>query len=471
MHHVRDFPVLGQFRHLRIDQDHLALVGPTRHQDARDDRVQAHRLAGAGRSRDEQVRQLRQVLHQRPTLRVFPEQERQLALGELAGGAQVEFLEPDRDPRLVRHLDADGVLARNRCDDADARHLHVQGEIVGQDRDLADAHAGFERDLVLRDDRARVDADHLHAQIEVEKRLLEKRGRVAETLLVLLDAERLRIGQQRDRRQLEVVEALRPPPRPAPESRRDGSAARPLVTGSGVGSDRLRHRDRDVRHARMADRHAFLVALFDPGALLHDRLRPRRHGPAERRADDVAAPPARRPGRTCRSLDDAGSRAPRSVARPVHDAERQRRVQSGSALVRSRSPRRGSRGRRQARPRRLAQAASARSSRLRPRHTAPAPAQPSRRRPQSRQPVAQQERDDEDEPACEEDVNADAEGREEFVGEPGSRYAEAQVLSAAVGDRVRSCRRRGRRRARRSGRSTRSRRFGCSRAAARVAAA
>ena len=70
-----------------------------------------------------------------------------------------------------------------------ARHLQVQGQVVGEGGDLVDTQAGFERDLVLRDDRAGVDADDLHVQAEVGERLFEQRGDVAQPRLVLtLDA-------------------------------------------------------------------------------------------------------------------------------------------------------------------------------------------------------------------------------------------------------------------------------------------
>ena len=100
----------------------------------------------------------------------------------------MHFLEPDDGPVLVGDLDADGVLARNRRDDADARHLQVQGEVVGQAGDLVDAQAGLQGDLVLRDDRAGVDADDVDVQPEVGERLFQQRGRLAQVLIVLLVA-------------------------------------------------------------------------------------------------------------------------------------------------------------------------------------------------------------------------------------------------------------------------------------------
>ena len=69
---------------------------------------------------------------------------------------------------------------------------------------LLSAQAGFQGDLVLRDDRAGVDADHADVELEIVERLLQQRGQLAQLLIVLLEGERLRIFEQRQRRQLEV---------------------------------------------------------------------------------------------------------------------------------------------------------------------------------------------------------------------------------------------------------------------------
>ena len=112
----------------------------------------------------------------------------------------------------IGHFDADGVFAWDRRDDAHARHLQMQREIVAERRDLVDAHAGFESDFVLRDDGAGVDADDLDVEIEVLERLFQDDRLVAQFLIVLLVGERLRVVQERQRRQLVVLEG-RPPER------------------------------------------------------------------------------------------------------------------------------------------------------------------------------------------------------------------------------------------------------------------
>ena len=63
--------------------------------------------------------------------------------------------------------------------------LQIQGEIVGQSRDLVDAQARFQGDLELRDDRAGVDADDADVEVEVGEGLLQQRGPLAQTLILL----------------------------------------------------------------------------------------------------------------------------------------------------------------------------------------------------------------------------------------------------------------------------------------------
>ena len=111
------------------------------------------------------MRHLGQVVDERPAFGVLAEEERQLGLRRLrAAVAAISSLSRTVWRMLVGHLDADGVLARKRRDDADARHLQVQREVVGEGRDLVEAQAGFQGDLVLRDDRAGVDADDVHVR-------------------------------------------------------------------------------------------------------------------------------------------------------------------------------------------------------------------------------------------------------------------------------------------------------------------
>ena len=74
------------------------------------------------------------------------------------------------------HLDADGLLARDRREDADVGRGQRVGEVVLQLRDLADLDARREPQLVARDVRSGDRADHLRLDAEVPERLDQRDG-------------------------------------------------------------------------------------------------------------------------------------------------------------------------------------------------------------------------------------------------------------------------------------------------------
>ena len=73
--------------------------------------------------------------------------------------------------RQVGHLDADGLLAGDRRQDADLGRGERVGEVVAQRRDLADLRARRELELVARDARAGDGADQAGLDAEVLQRL------------------------------------------------------------------------------------------------------------------------------------------------------------------------------------------------------------------------------------------------------------------------------------------------------------
>ena len=139
----------------------------------------------------------------------LPRKSGSLRLGAFGVAGEEHFLQAHVGPVLVGHLDADGVLAGDRRDDADARHAQIQGEVVGEVRDLVDAQAGLQGDLVLRDDRPGVDADDVDVEAEVGEGLFQQGGPFAQLLVLLGVRERGRVVEQRQRRQLVVVLAAR----------------------------------------------------------------------------------------------------------------------------------------------------------------------------------------------------------------------------------------------------------------------
>ena len=135
----------------------------------REHRVDAAGLAGAGRAGDQQVRHLREVGADRAARDVLaqPHGQRRPALG----GLLQHVAEVDDLAARVGDLDADGLLAGDRGEDADVRRGQRVGEVVLELGDLGDLDPGREAQLVARDVRARDHADHARLDPEVAERL------------------------------------------------------------------------------------------------------------------------------------------------------------------------------------------------------------------------------------------------------------------------------------------------------------
>ena len=93
-----------------------------------------------------------------------------------------DVAERDEVRREVRHLDADGLLARDRREDADLRRRERVREVVLELRDLADLRPGRELELVARDARARDLADERRLDPEAREAREERLGDAAARL-------------------------------------------------------------------------------------------------------------------------------------------------------------------------------------------------------------------------------------------------------------------------------------------------
>jgi len=100
---------------------------------------------------------------------------------ELAGSE--DLAQPDHLRLFVGDLDADGVLAGDRGDDADPFGAHRHGQVVGQSGDAADLDAGRQLHLVAGDDRAGVDFGHPRLDVEIGQLFLEHFGVGAQFIL------------------------------------------------------------------------------------------------------------------------------------------------------------------------------------------------------------------------------------------------------------------------------------------------
>ena len=136
-----------------------------------DDGVQTNRLTLTGGSGNEQVRNLRQIHHEHLVGDSLTQRDRQLHLGFLELLGVQDALHAHDVCLGIRHLDTDGSLARDRCDDTDTQGSEAQGDIILQVLDLGDAHTLGRLNLVESDGRAHGGTDGLDLYAEVAQHL------------------------------------------------------------------------------------------------------------------------------------------------------------------------------------------------------------------------------------------------------------------------------------------------------------
>ena len=192
---MRDSLVVVELDPLRIDEHQPDLVRRRVHEDRGQDRVDAPRLSRAGRTGDEHVRHQRQVGAHGLAGDVLaePAEQRRGALRRLG----VDVAEADQSPALVRDLDPDRLLPRNRSEDADVGRGERVGEVVLQLSDLRDLRPGRELELVAAHVRAADGSQQPRFDPEVAQRL-EQRAR-----------RRLAVAHVRTRIGLPPLERLR----------------------------------------------------------------------------------------------------------------------------------------------------------------------------------------------------------------------------------------------------------------------
>ncbi len=129
---MRDALVDRELDHLRVDHDHADLFGRGVEEEGADHAVDGHRLAGARRAGDEEVRHACEVDGDRRTGDVLAEAHRELALRLVDALVGEDLLEVHLGALLVRHLDATRAATRDRRDDAHAHRLERHREVVRQ---------------------------------------------------------------------------------------------------------------------------------------------------------------------------------------------------------------------------------------------------------------------------------------------------------------------------------------------------
>ena len=187
--------------HLRVDHQEAQRGRRVPVDQRRDDGVHAHRLARAGRARDQQVRHLREVGDDRPALQILAQRDRERRARRRVIGMLHDLAECHHLGIRIRHLDPDGALAGNRRDDADAVGAHREREVVRERRELPDLHARGGLHFELRDGRSRRAADQRAIDAERLQCGHQSHTRRVELAPVGIGVPRRWLGEQRRRRQ------------------------------------------------------------------------------------------------------------------------------------------------------------------------------------------------------------------------------------------------------------------------------
>ena len=197
---VRDAVVDGELHDLRIDHDHADILRLILEEEGHDQGVDADRLTGAGGTRDEQMRHLRDVGDDGLARDVLTDTERELRLRPLELGTAEHIPEINGRTVLVRHLDADRRLARNRCLDTDIRRSETHLDIVCERHDLRHLHTDLRLQLIARDGRTDGDIRNRDIDAEALQRLLEGQRVLADFLsrIEVLTCRLLQEAQRRD---------------------------------------------------------------------------------------------------------------------------------------------------------------------------------------------------------------------------------------------------------------------------------
>ena len=169
---VRNAFVDRHFKHLRVyhQQPHIARLGLV--EQRQDHGVDPHRLARAGRARDQYMRHLRQVGDHGIADDVLAQAHGQHALGIVVDLGAQHFGQTDGLALGVGQLQRHVVLAGNGFHHAHRHQRQRARQVLAQAHDLRALDAGRRLDFIARDHRAGHGRDHTHFDAEVLELLL-----------------------------------------------------------------------------------------------------------------------------------------------------------------------------------------------------------------------------------------------------------------------------------------------------------
>ena len=196
---MRDAVVVAQLDHLRVYHNEADLLRRGLVEQRDQHGVDAHRLTGAGRTGDEHMRHLGDVTDDRLAGDVLADGKGQAAFRIRERRRADTLADKDGIDRLVRHLDADRDLIRDRRD-THVRRTERQRNIVRQGGDARDFNAARDGQLEPGDGRAAHDADDLRLDVERVERIEQARGVLAQLGFCTRDRGVLALCQQVERR-------------------------------------------------------------------------------------------------------------------------------------------------------------------------------------------------------------------------------------------------------------------------------
>ena len=163
---VRDAVIHSELDHLGVYHDELHVIGIGLIQQAYDERVHAHGFAGARRSRDEQMRQLRDISDNGLARDILADGKGELGLGRRKLFRVDDIPQVHGAYELIRHLDADGryFIGYGRYSNADNAQCkrYIPREIC----QLAELNALLKLHVIAGDGGAvgRIDYTRIHAE-------------------------------------------------------------------------------------------------------------------------------------------------------------------------------------------------------------------------------------------------------------------------------------------------------------------
>ena len=149
---VRNAVIDRQFEHLRVDHDQTAFIWRQLVKQRQDHRVDRNRFTRTRRTRDQQVRHLREVRHDRLTTNVLAQRQRQTMIAIAIITARQDFAEAHHLALIVGKFDTNDRTTGNRrytC----GQGRHRTRDVVGQTDYTARLQTRRRFKLVHRDNR------------------------------------------------------------------------------------------------------------------------------------------------------------------------------------------------------------------------------------------------------------------------------------------------------------------------------